>query len=91
VKTPRIHLRDMGAERSFSTPLLVGSVLLLAAILFLLGVVPLVMCPRCTGYEPGISTATGFICPVCGGKKKVPWLKRFQWRGTPYMEAERPK
>ena len=81
----------MGAERSFSTPLLVGSVLLLAAILFLLGYVPLATCPRCTGYEPiATSPATGFICPLCGGKKKVSWLKRWRWRGTPTMEAERP-
>jgi len=75
----------MGAERSFSTPLLAASVLSLAAILLVLGYVPLVRCPRCIGFDPvATSPATGFICPLCLGKKKVSWWKSYRWR------AERP-
>jgi len=70
----------MGTERSFSTPLMVGSALLLAAILFVLGYVPLVRCPRCTGFTPvATSPATGFICPLCLGKKKVSWWQSYRW------------
>jgi hypothetical protein len=73
----------MKAERSFSIPLLVGSALSLAAILFVLAYVPLVACPRCMGYEPiATSPATGFICPLCLGKKKVPWLRQVRWKMT---------
>ena len=71
----------MRAERSFSTPLMVGSSLLFVAILFVLCYVPLVACPRCTGVEPfATSPATGFLCPLCLGKKKVSWVKQVQWR-----------
>ena len=60
---------------------MVGSALLVVAILFVLWYVPLVACPRCTGVEPfATSPATGFPCPLCLGKKKVSWLKQVQWR-----------
>jgi hypothetical protein len=71
----------MRTERSFSTPLIAGSALLVALILFVLWVVPLVACPRCIGFDPvATSPATGFICPLCLGKKKVSWLKQVRWR-----------
>jgi hypothetical protein len=73
----------MGAERSFSTPLLAASILSLAALLFVLGYVPLARCPRCIGFDPvATSPVTGFICPLCGEKKKVSWWKSYRWRSV---------
>jgi len=73
----------MGAERSFSAPLLAASILSLAALLFVLGYVPLARCPRCIGFDPvATSPVTGFICPLCGEKKKVSWWKSYRWRSV---------
>jgi hypothetical protein len=81
--TPRIHSREMATERSFSTPLLLGAAFLLAVLVFILMVVPLADCPRCSAWVAeavSTSSASYFVCPTCQGKKRVSWLKRLRWR-----------